>query len=177
MAINDLARLHSNALDEVEVYCREFYGLHPDGKMPVDVSVRRKEREHSTTEDGHKLPVSYELGIVYVVERKGMQPVTREEAVADLCVDPTLRRELDNPGFRTSCSTVITEAKMQVLARLQKLLHLKDEGIVGKLTYSQRTGESSDVTRGLLEDLAGGQEIPNEAYRIVDNFAAAQTIE
>ncbi len=176
IAINDLQRVHSRAFDDVVRYCRSLYKLPIEGEKSVDVSVTRREREHCTTDQGHKLPISYESGLVYVMERKGATSVRRNETVADLCADPMEREvEPDNPGLRTSCPTVITEAKLQVLARLQKLLQLKDEGIVGKLTYSQTAGESADVTMELLAEFAGGSAIPSEFYRILDDFTVNPT--
>ena len=170
--MDDLLRVSGSGFDDVVRYCRDLYRRPLESEKGVNVSVTRNERENCTTDDGHKLPISYKTDLVYVLERKGADSVKSNETVADLCADPMEKEtEPDNPGLRTFFSDVITEVNLQVLARLQRLLHLKGKGVVAKLTYSHTVGESVDVTGDLLAKLAGGSAIPSEVYELCDNFA------
>jgi hypothetical protein len=168
MSANDLLRPHSEVLDDVMRDCRS---LSLGGRKHVDVSVTRSEGACSDEEE----PVAYSLGLVYRTTRYDhslhRHPIERRESVANLCLDANLRGQLDNPGFRTSCERIATEAELQVLARLHQLALLQKQGIVRKVTYASGDGNPLEVTEELIRKLAAGAEIPVEAYQIHDNFS------
>lgn len=166
---SDLRRVHSIALDDVVGYCNE---VSLKGKKPVDVVVKREEEKECTDSDASQVPVSYEVSLVYIVSREDMpdHPIERKEAVLDLCFSQEYPG-LDNPPFRTSSATVVSELNLQIAARLARLLQLKEnDGVVKTLTYHPKPQTPVEVTEEFLRRLVCGEEIPSEAYKISDDF-------
>ncbi len=167
--MDDLCRTDSEVLDRVIADCMD---LSLQGRRYIEVSVKMEE---GTNEDEGR-PVSFGVDLVYETTRfdNGLEkhPIKRKEMLADLCLDPNTAGYLDNPGFMTKDHNVMTEARMQILLRLQNIVALQRAGIVGKVWYQHAEDKPRvEVTDDVLRALSGGMEAPSKAHVIYDNFS------
>jgi len=166
--MSDLERPESDVLDRVIADCRE---LSLKGTKHVEVTVTKACGKNF---DGDE-PVSFGVNVVYKTVRSDLKgyPIERTETIANLTFDPKNRGYLDNPGFMTRDSNVMTEARLQIFARLIHLAALQRAGIAQKVFYEHTEGKPPvEVTDDVIMALSGGATIPSEIHSIYDKWSA-----